>query len=70
MKTQPLTNANHEKYVLARVAGKSQRQAMLEAYPHRSKWKEASVDIAACKLENDTKVKQRLQDLQERASKK
>ena len=25
--------------MLARVAGKSQRQAMLEAYPHRSKWK-------------------------------
>lgn len=70
MKTQPLTNANHEKYVLARVAGKSQRQAMLEAYPHRSKWKEASVDIAACKLESDARVKQRLQDLQERASKK
>ena len=60
MKTQPLTNANHEKYVLARVAGKSQRQAMLEAYPHRSKWKPDTVDQAACRLEADSKIKARL----------
>lgn len=45
--------------------GRNQRQAYLEAYPKSQKWKPGSVDCEASKLMNNTKVLQRLRELDE-----
>ena len=70
MKTQPLKNPKYEAYVQERLSGKTQRQAMLAAYPTRKKWKPETVDREASKLEKRPEVNARLEDLKERASKR
>ena len=65
----PLTNPRWERYCQERAAGKSQRQAMLAAYPKRVSWSENAIDCAASKLEGNAKVKQRLGALMEAAAK-
>ena len=66
---EPLTNPRWERYCQERAAGKSQRQAMLAAYPKRISWSENAIDCAASKLEGNAKVKQRLGALMEAAAK-
>jgi phage terminase small subunit len=51
---------NQIEYIRHRVAGKTQRQAYLAAYPASRKWKAESVDEAACKMEHGAKVAPRL----------
>ena len=43
--------------------GRNQRQAYLEAYPKARKWKPSSADCEASKLMSNTKVLQRLREL-------
>lgn len=57
---EPLANPRHETYCRERVAGKTQRQAMLAAWPDRSRWKPETVDNKACKLEAKDEVKARI----------
>lgn len=56
----PLANPRHETYCQKRVEGMTQRQAMLAAYPDRSRWKPETVDNKACKLEATDEVKARI----------
>ncbi len=58
-----------EAYCLARMRGLSQRQAYREAYPSSRKWRDESVDKAACLLESHPKVLPRLQELRAEAAK-
>lgn len=44
--------------------GRNQRQAYLEAYPKSRRWKAGSVDTEASKLMANTKVIQRLRELE------
>jgi len=44
------------------------RKAYLEAYPSSKDWKENSIDCAASKLLNNTKVSQRIDELNEQAT--
>lgn len=64
----PLANPRHERYCQARVAGKTQRQAMLEAWPDRARWKPETVDNKACKFEADREVKARIAALKRAAA--
>lgn len=64
----PLGNPRHERYCQARASGKSQRAAMLEAFPSRASWKPESLDNAAYKLESRGEVKARLAALLEQAA--
>lgn len=54
-----------EKYVQGLVAGLSQRQAYIEAYPSAKKWKEQNVDSKASNLLKSDKVQARYQALLE-----
>lgn len=56
----PLANPRHELYCQKRVEGMTQRQAMLAAYPDRTRWKPETVDNKACKLEATDEVKARI----------
>lgn len=58
-----LDDVKKEKYCQERAAGKSQRKAYLEAFPNSRRWKPETVDVRACKLENDDKVMTRLKEL-------
>lgn len=66
----PLANPRHEEYCRHRVEGMTQRQAMLAAYPDRSRWKPETVDKRACELEADGKVKGRIAALKRIAAEK
>lgn len=66
----PLANPRHEVYCQKRVEGMTQRQAMLAAYPDRSRWKPETVDKRACELEADGKVKGRIAALKRAAAEK
>lgn len=66
----PLANPRHEVYCQKRVEGMTQRQAMLAAYPDRSRWKPETVDKRACELEADGKVKGRIAALKRIAAEK
>jgi PBSX family phage terminase large subunit len=66
--TQPLDNQRWERYCHERAAGRTQRQAMLVAYPSRSKWKPETVDSKAARLESDGRVKARLDALKRAAA--
>lgn len=66
----PLANPRHEKYCQERVEGKTQRQAMLSAWPGRARWKPETVDKRACELEADGKVKGRIAALKRIAAEK
>ena len=52
-----------EIFVQSLVKGYSQRQSYLKAYPHRTKWKENSLDAAASTLLKNVKVRKRYDDL-------
>lgn len=66
----PLANPRRERYCQARVAGKTQRRAMLEAWPDRARWKPETVDNKACKLEAEDEVKARIAALKRAAAEK
>ena len=68
MQSDPLQNPRWERYCRERATGKSQRQAMLAAYPRRVAWSEKAVDDAACKLESKPEVKRRLGALKDEAA--
>lgn len=68
--SEPLDNPRWERYCQERVAGKSQRQAMLAAYPSRAQWSESAVDQAASRLDADSKVLARLTALKAESAKK
>ena len=66
----PLDNPRWERYCQERAAGKSQRQAMLAAYPDRAKWQPDSIDRAAKRLEaNKAPIKPRIATLKEAIAK-
>ena len=62
--------ASQEKFVEGILEGKSQRQAYYVAYPRSRNWKENAVDSMASQLMDNPKVKQRLQELGWRDTKK
>lgn len=55
--------AKQEKYVQGLIAGLSQRQAYIKAYPNSKKWKENSIDRQASTLLKNTKVLARYNEL-------
>jgi len=59
-----------EIFVQELIKGKSQRQAMLTAYPSRKDWKENSIDSAASTLLRNKKVNKRFNDLMEQVRKR
>lgn len=64
----PLANPRRERYCQERVAGKTQRQAMLAAWPDRARWKVGTVDNKACKLEAEDEIKARIAALKRAAA--
>ncbi|MGN0362604.1 MAG: hypothetical protein ACI4ET_07165 [Bilifractor sp.] len=54
-----------EKYVLARVAGKTQRDAYIEAFGGNAK--PASIDVLACRLEKKPEIAAKIAELNELA---
>ncbi len=66
----PLSNPRWETYCQQRIAGKSQRQAMLAAFPSRASWKPETVDVKAAELEANGKVKARIEALKKAAAKR
>lgn len=60
---------NQELYCQARVRGLTQRAAYREAYPRSAKWKDACVDVNACKLEANAKITLRIDALTKEAAK-
>ena len=62
-------NKNEEKYVFGLIAGKTQRQAYLAAFPNSQKWKPETVDSKACALFNTDKVQERYNDIRNRLAK-
>jgi len=61
---KPLT-PKQEKYVQGLFAGKSQREAYVEAYPTAKNWKPESIDVKACQLAKSDKIMLRLKALQD-----
>ena len=55
--------AKQEKYVQGLVAGLSQRQAYIKAYPNARKWNDNSVDSRASNLLKNDKVLTRYNEL-------
>lgn len=70
MEDIPLANPRREEYCRRRVEGMTQRQAMLAAWPDRARWKPATVDNKACKLEATDEVKARIAALKRVAADK
>ena len=58
-----MLTSKQEKYVQGLVAGLSQRQAYIQAYPKASDWKENSVDRQASTLLKNPKVLARYNEL-------
>ena len=55
-----------ERYCINREIKKmSQRKAYLDAYPRAQKWKPKTVDEEACRLEKNSKISARLEELRE-----
>lgn len=54
---------NQEKFVIGLIAGKTQRQAYLDAFPKSQKWKVESVDRQASVLFKQQKIKDRYDEL-------
>ena len=61
--------SKQEKFIQALVAGKSQRQAYKEAY-NATKMKDETIDVRACELLKNSKVKARYNELLEEHKKK
>lgn len=55
-----------ERYVQELIKGKSQRDAYKTAYPSSLKWSDKTVDEAACRLFNNSKVNARYHQLHDR----
>ena len=64
----PLDNPRRERYCQLRAGGATQRQAMLAAWPSRSRWKPETVDTRASELEAGLEVKGRIRDLKRAAA--
>lgn len=58
-----MLTGKQEKFVQELLAGKSQRQAYMAAYPSSRKWKPKTIDEAACKLMKNSKVFTRFNEL-------
>ena len=68
---RPLDNPRWERYCQERAAGRTQRQAMLAAFPDRARWKPDSVDRAAKRLEaGKAPIKPRIESLKRRMAAK
>lgn len=67
---EPLANPRHETYCSEYAAGKTQRQAILAAWPDRSRWKSETVENKACKLEAEHEVRARIARLKRLAAQK
>lgn len=65
-----MLSPQQERYCQARAAGLSQRKAYREAYPFTEGWKDASVDVNACRLEADAKVSLRLSQLMDEGARR
>lgn len=59
-----------EKFCQEIAKGKTQREAMLIAYPSRKNWTQQSIDVAASQLMNNKLVISRLQELRAATEKK
>jgi phage terminase small subunit len=55
-----------ERYVQELIKGRSQREAYRIAFPSSIKWADKTVDEAACRLFNDSKVNARYHELHDR----
>jgi phage terminase large subunit len=64
----PLDNPRWERYCQLRAEGTTQRQAMLAAWPGRSRWKPETVDSRASELEAKGLVKGRIRALKRAAA--
>lgn len=62
--------AKQEKFCQEIANGKTQRQAMLVAYPSRGSWTNESLDVCACNLMKNNKVKLRIEELRSRMEQK
>ena len=62
---QGLTD-NQEKYVEELIKGKSQREAFRIAYPKSVHWKDNVVDVRACELFKQSKIKVRYDEIHDR----
>lgn len=62
--------AKQEKFCQEIAKGKTQREAMLIAYPSRKNWTQQSIDVAASQLMNNKLVISRLQELRAATEKK
>lgn len=58
-----LTNIAHERFVMNLIAGKSQRNAYIDAYPNSAAWKPSSVDTEASRLFRRDDVRERYNEL-------
>jgi phage terminase small subunit len=58
---------NMRDYIKWRIAGKTQRQAYILAYPRSKNWRIESIDSVASRLEKNVKVASRLKQGRERA---
>lgn len=65
----PLTNVRFEKYCLLRISGKTKKQALIEVYPGRAKWKDESLWNKAYAMEKRKDIKARLSYLRQQAAK-
>lgn len=61
--------SKQEKFVNAYASGMSQREAYYAAYPASRKWKESTVDSAACRLLKQPKIKARYDEIINEAKK-
>lgn len=62
--------SKQEKFCQEIAKGKTQREAMLIAYPSRKNWTQQSIDVAASQLMNNKLVISRLQELRAATEKK
>lgn len=65
VKAMALTE-KRERFVKNLLKGMTDRQAYLDAFPSSRKWKVESVDVRACLLKKNSKVKERLDEARER----
>lgn len=61
--SQQLT-PNQQKFLENKMSGMTNYAAYLDAYPSSRSWKRASVDVAAWKIMQNEKIKQRLEEYQ------
>jgi len=62
--------ANQEKFCQVYIQTGNQSESYRQAYPKSLKWKPESVNVNASKMLSDTKVSQRVKELQDKQEKK